>query len=168
MHTLLKDGQCIEDPWQLLIDSDSNIPERDQVIVSLDLWQNQQTCLSLKQQLGIYLTSEQSPDLIADSLDRFALVAIDFPQLTDGRGFSYARALREQYHFQGELRAVGHFVIDQLFYLQRCGFNAFAFADQAAAEQALDYLAPFSDNYQSLLNEGSPLLTRTKRQLNHL
>ena len=35
------------------------------------------------------------------------VIAIDFPQFTDGRGYSHARLLRERYRYAGELRAIG-------------------------------------------------------------
>lgn len=58
-------------------------------------------------------------------LDRIALVEVNFPAWTDGRGYSSARVLREA-GYKGELRAVGDVVIDMLGHLQRCGFDAFA------------------------------------------
>ncbi|AIT79535.1 MULTISPECIES: DUF934 domain-containing protein [Novosphingobium] len=58
-------------------------------------------------------------------LDRIALVEVNFPAWTDGRGYSSARVLREA-GFTGEIRAVGDVVIDMLSHLKRCGFDAFA------------------------------------------
>ncbi|CDO36186.1 MULTISPECIES: DUF934 domain-containing protein [Novosphingobium] len=58
-------------------------------------------------------------------LDRIALVEVNFPAWTDGRGYSSARILREA-GFTGEIRAVGDVVIDMLSHLKRCGFDAFA------------------------------------------
>ena len=58
-------------------------------------------------------------------LDRIALVEVNFPAWTDGRGYSSARVLREA-GYTGEIRAVGDIVIDMLGHLKRCGFDAFA------------------------------------------
>ncbi len=58
-------------------------------------------------------------------LDRLALVEINFPSFADGRGYSAARILREA-GYEGELRAVGDVLIDQLSHMRRCGFDAFA------------------------------------------
>ena len=58
-------------------------------------------------------------------LDRIALVEVNFPAWTDGRGYSSARVLREA-GYTGEIRAVGDVVIDMLSHLKRCGFDAFA------------------------------------------
>lgn len=58
-------------------------------------------------------------------LDRLQLVEVNFPAFGDGRGYSSARILREA-GYTGEMRAVGDIGIDQLAYLRRCGFDAFA------------------------------------------
>jgi uncharacterized protein (DUF934 family) len=58
-------------------------------------------------------------------LDRIRLVEVNFPAYTDGRGYSAARILREA-GYDGELRAVGDVLIDQLSHMRRCGFDAFA------------------------------------------
>ena len=58
-------------------------------------------------------------------LDRIKLVEVNFPAYTDGRGYSAARILREA-GYEGELRAVGDVLIDQLSHMRRCGFDAFA------------------------------------------
>ncbi|AGT07576.1 DUF934 domain-containing protein [Paracoccus aminophilus] len=50
------------------------------------------------------------------------LVAIDFPSMTDGRGFSLARRLREL-GYQGRLRAVGKLIADQYAMARRVGFD---------------------------------------------
>ena len=84
---------------------------------------------------------------------------VNFPVFTDGRGFSYARELRER-GLRGELRAGGHFIRDQLTYLQRCGFNAFQMADEAELEAALASLADFSEHYQASIDQPLPLFRR--------
>ena len=58
-------------------------------------------------------------------LARLQLIEVNFPVFGDGRGYSAARILREA-GYQGELRAVGDVLVDQLAYLRRCGFDAFA------------------------------------------
>ncbi|WP_114520516.1 DUF934 domain-containing protein [Altererythrobacter sp. ZODW24] len=67
---------------------------------------------------------EDSRDLIAH-LDRIRLVEVNFPVFGDGRGYSAARILREA-GFTGEIRAVGDVLVDQIAYMHRCGFDAFA------------------------------------------
>lgn len=72
-------------------------------------------------------------------LDRLSLVEINFPSFGDGRGYSAARILRE-HGYEGEIRAVGDVLLDQLSHMRRCGFDAFAPdvpISQAAADKAL-------------------------------
>ena len=89
-------------------------------------------------------------------LDRLARVDIAFPAFTDGRGYSAARILREA-GFAGELRAVGDVLVDQLAYMRRCGFDAFAPdapIDIADAEAAF---ARFPEVYQSAADPRTPI-----------
>lgn len=72
-------------------------------------------------------------------LDRLALVEVNFPSFGDGRGYSAARILRE-HGYEGELRAVGDVLVDQLSHMRRCGFDAFAPdvpVTRAAADKAI-------------------------------
>ena len=87
------------------------------------------------------------------------LVLVNFPTFMDGRGFSYGRELRER-GYKGELRAVGHFMRDQLTYLARCGFDAFQFEDEAELDDAIASLADFSEYYQASIDQPEPLFRR--------
>ncbi|WP_372918091.1 DUF934 domain-containing protein, partial [Sandarakinorhabdus sp.] len=48
-----------------------------------------------------------------------------FPKFRDGRGYSSARILREA-GFDGEIRAAGDVLVDQLGFMRRVGFDSFA------------------------------------------
>ena len=72
-------------------------------------------------------------------LGQIKLVEVNFPVFGDGRGYSAARILREA-GFEGEIRAVGDVLVDQLNNMRRCGFDAFepdAPFDPGAVERAL-------------------------------
>lgn len=86
-------------------------------------------------------------------------IGIFFDKFNDGRGYSLARLLREA-GFQGELRALGDVLIDQLFYLKRCGFNAFQLRDDQNQHAALEALSSFSVTYQSAADEAVPVYHR--------
>ena len=73
-------------------------------------------------------------------LEQLSLIEITFPAFGDGRGYSSARLLRE-HGFAGEIRASGDVLVDQLAYMRRCGFDAFAPEaplDPEATQEALD------------------------------
>lgn len=96
---------------------------------------------------------------LIEHLDEIPLVLVNFPTFMDGRGFSYGRELRER-GYEGELRAVGHFMRDQLTYLSRCGFNAFQMEDESELEGALDSLRDFGEYYQASIDQPQPLFRR--------
>jgi uncharacterized protein (DUF934 family) len=104
---LIKDGKLVDDPWVALAD-DAPLPPADPVIVTLDRWRAERGELGQPgRALGIRLRSDESPAEIAEDLQHFALIALEFPVFRDGRAYSYARLLRERYGYAAELRAVG-------------------------------------------------------------
>lgn len=80
-------------------------------------------------------------------LDRLALVEVNFPAYTDGRGYSAARILREA-GYTGELRAVGDVLIDQLSHMRRSGFDAFAPNTPLDEDDAKRAFATWENVYQ--------------------
>ena len=89
-------------------------------------------------------------------LDRLSLVEVNFPAYGDGRGYSAARILREA-GYDGELRAVGDVLVDQLVAMRRCGFDSFRpdkALDDAAVERALNR---YADVYQKTVDGRSPV-----------
>ncbi len=131
---LLRNGKVIQDRW-LTIAGDEDLPIDVPIIVELERFRNQRDeLLRRNAPLGIRLHSDQPPSEIAEHLDRFEVVALEFPKFTDGRAFSQARQLRDRYRYRGEVRAVGHVLRDQYMFLERCGFDAIEVADESAAE----------------------------------
>jgi len=151
MPRLIKDGTIVDSDW-LPANPDRLTPGH---ILSLDQW----LALDDKSGSAVQLEPGDGATPLLDHVDVIDLVAINFPVFTDGRGFSYGRELREQ-GFKGELRAVGAFIRDQVDYLQRCGFNAFQFAEEDQLEAAMDSLTPFSEHYQADVRQPVPLFRR--------
>ena len=142
--TLLKNGAVVEDPW--VYQAGGTVVAADApVIVSLEDWREQGDALRQRNTpLGIRLQSDQPPSLIADDLGLFGVVALEFPQFKDGRGFSYARSLRQRHKYHGEIRATGSILRDQFMFLDRCGIDALEVEDEAAAKDWLEAMAEFS------------------------
>jgi uncharacterized protein (DUF934 family) len=87
----------------------------------------------------VRLESDEDARALLPHLDRLALIEVSFPKFRDGRGYSAARILREA-GYTGELRAQGDVLVDQIPFMRRCGFDAFApeaAIDEAALERAL-------------------------------
>ncbi|APW48306.1 DUF934 domain-containing protein [Rhodoferax antarcticus] len=94
-------------------------------------------------------------------LDLTGIERIDlhFPKFTDGRAYSQAFLLRRRLGFQGELRATGDVLVDQLQLMQRSGFNAAVLrADQNLATAQRE-LARFGDFYQGDAAHLAPLFS---------
>ncbi len=160
---LIKDGRPAEDTWVTLED-EAPLPHDRDLIVSLDRWQRDREALSRRNgRLGLRLRSDQPAALIAEDLQHFAVIALEFPKFTDGRGYSTARLLRERYGFRGELRAVGDVLRDQFLFLQRCGFDAFEVAGEGAPETWEQAVSEVSVYYQPTA-DGRASATALRRQ----
>ncbi len=165
MATLIKNAKIAADSWQRLdwpaAGSLPTVPAAGDIIVPLALWQAKASeLLARSGRLGLWLDSAEDPALVADSLEAFSLIAVHFPQFTDGRGYSTARLLRERYGWKGGLRAIGDIQRDQLFYLLRCGFDAFVLNDGLDAEGALSAFKDFTEAYQTSVERPVPLFRR--------
>lgn len=89
-------------------------------------------------------------------LERLCRVDIAFPAFTDGRGYSAARILREA-GFTGELRAVGDVLVDQIAFMRRCGFDAFAPDTPIDPLEAEAAFARLPEVYQSAADTRIPI-----------
>ncbi len=132
---LVKDGAIVEDSFVRLAEDDA-IPASGGVIVDLERFQAEKARLFGREgDLGVRLEPGQAPELIRDDLPKLALIALAFPEFGDGRAYSYARLLRERYGFEGEIRAVGDILCEQLHYMARSGFDAFEVESEKAASE---------------------------------
>jgi len=109
--------------------------------------------------LGVRITPDKLPTDVPER-SRLALIAIEFPRWTEGRGFSIARQLRQREGFTGELRAVGWVLRDQLRYLERCGFNAFELQPGKPLASALEAFGELPHTYQTAVDEPLPIYRR--------
>lgn len=163
MTKLIKDKQVVDDSWLLITDktlsSASELP-KEKVIVPLQVWLALKSELSDQSIIGVWLDSDEPPSLLEDDIEGFPLIAINFPSFADGRGYSYASLLRQRYNYQGEIRAIGDVLRDQLFYMKRCGFDAFVMRENNKSEEALASLEDFADTYQSSAANPEPLFLR--------
>ena len=108
----------------------------------------------------MWLDANEGPEALAGDVQRFPLLAVNFPKFGDGRGYSIARLLRERYGFKGELRAIGDVLHDHLFFMEQCGFDAFALREDQDAQEALSVFGTFSDSYQASVLRPVPLFRR--------
>ncbi|MCW8127361.1 DUF934 domain-containing protein [Microbulbifer halophilus] len=164
---LIVDGKVVANDWRLLPQSDDDAeitadalaPGR--IILPYRVWKDLRGDLAQRRsEIGVWLNSDETAELIGDDAGDLPLIAVHFPAFADGRGFSTGRLLRERYGYTGELRAVGVFMRDQLTYLRRCGFNAFAYEGEQSLAKLLDSMRDFSESYQAAVDEKLPLFRR--------
>ena len=159
MARIIKNRQIIEDQWQTIAD-DAELPPGP-ALVSLARWNRERAALLERgEPLGVQLPNTANiADLTAD-LPHWPVVALEFPKFADGRAYSQARLLRERYGYQGEIRAVGDVLRDQLLFMARSGFDAFAVRADRSLEDALAGFGDFSESYQPAADQPLPLYRR--------
>jgi uncharacterized protein (DUF934 family) len=127
---------------------DTALPEGP-VLVSLARFQKERdSLLERNSPLGVRLASHENPELLGPDVNRLSLVVLEFPKFRDGRAFSWARMLRTRLGFKGEIRAVGDFLLDQMNYQKRVGFNAWEVADNFTLEMFQRALTEMTNVYQ--------------------
>jgi uncharacterized protein (DUF934 family) len=114
------------------------------------------TLLDQGRRVGVRLKSDEAVEALAYDLPRLSLVALEFPKFRDGRAFSSAALLRQRYGFTGEVRAVGEVLREQAFFMVRCGFDAFEFADDTGPEDLARVAGRYRHVYQTSSDRRRP------------
>ena len=126
---LWRPGGFADDSFSRLADGGA-APAEGAVIVSLKRWLAEGDALAArKAPVGVAVEAGTDAQAHLADLAERPLVALAFEKFGDGRGFSYARLLRDRYGFRGELRATGDVLIDEIPLMLRCGFDAFEATD---------------------------------------
>ncbi len=165
---IIKGRDIVDDDWSVLKLDEGQTPEAvdvpaGKIIVPLAVWLAQRESLSARAQIGIWFAPDELAHTVKDDLDKFAVIAVDFPKFSDGRGYSIAFNLRRRLGYTGELRAIGDVLRDQLFQMQRCGFDAYATREDRSIHDALKGLTVFSETYQASVDTPLPLFRRQAR-----
>ncbi|MBC8749663.1 uncharacterized protein (DUF934 family) [Paraburkholderia sp. WC7.3g] len=172
MASIIKNRAIVNDDWSVVRPAEdgalpavSELPA-GKVIVPLALWQAERDALVAARQaadIGVWLAPDNEPADIVSDFDKLALIAVDFPVFRDGRGYSIGRLLRERYGYTGELRAIGDVLRDQITFMFRCGFDAYALRADKDINDALKAFDDFSVQYQGAVDT-SPLFRRRATQ----
>ncbi|MPS27676.1 DUF934 domain-containing protein [Pigmentiphaga sp.] len=153
--TLIRHRDLEVDTWKRFEPTETRpLPADDEDwLVPLAVWQSARAELrGRRRPVGVLLGPADDPAELAEDgrVDPagVALIAVDFPIYTDGRGYSIAYLLRTRLGWQGELRAVGDVMIDTIHYQARSGFDSFAVKHGHDPEQALRAFGTFTAAYQ--------------------
>ena len=161
-----KDGKPHFAPnqWQILSwdQDEGGIPDLEhgpsKVLVPFAWWvkhHKEQDILARAQagQIGVWFAADDDilkhADLLEEGKTLWPLVAAHFPIFRDGRSFSTAALLRERYSWDGEIRAIGDVLIDQLLQGARVGFDSFALRSDQDKDVALKQFDLFSVTTQN-------------------
>jgi len=104
-------------------------------------------------QIGVWFATDDDilkhTDVIEAGKKVWPLVAAHFPIFRDGRSFSTAALLRNRFSWEGEIRAIGDVLIDQLLQGARVGFDSFALRPDQKLDVALKQFDLYSVTTQN-------------------
>ncbi len=144
---LLINRKVVEDNWTLV--NEETLQQAGDIIVPLALYTEHEAELSAREgQVAVQVNGDDDLNLVLTQLDKFPLIAVDFPAFRDGRGFSIARHLVRA-GYEGQIRATGDIGQDRFAYLERCGFTAIQIADEIFRPEMLESFDDMSNYYQS-------------------
>ena len=147
MRHILRRREVVEDDWRHL--GEDGAESRNLIIPFAEFRIHIERWRAFEGRLGVRLSPADAVEDLAEDVHRLSLVAAEFPSPGEGRGYSQGRLLRSRLQFDGELRAVGAGVKqDLLFILSRCGFDSFELAPGQKFDDALKALDRYTVAYQ--------------------
>lgn len=150
--------QVEDDAWSLVRGVDDALPDGP-LILPLALWLMRRIEHHPARD-GVWIGPDDEVESLKPWLKLIPLIAVDFPNFRDGRGYSQAYLLRTRLGWMGELRAIGDVLRDQLSHMRQCGFDSFAVREDKCALDALKGLAGMSVLYGRSVIEPRPLFRR--------
>lgn len=159
MH-LVKNKKLVENTIVHVEDNEA-VADDAEATFSLERWERERELLESRTGItGIRIPNDVNVrELSSDVLD-VDILALNFPSFADGRAYSQARMLRQELGYEGELRATGDVLRDQVFFLDRCGFDALELRPDRDPKAALEAFNDFSIRYQPAVDEPLPLFRR--------
>lgn len=168
MPKLIKlDGETAvwaEDEFVFVPDEEP-VPAQGDVIVSMArLLGEGDALLSAGRRVGVRLQPHERIEDLAYDLPRLAIVELAFAKFRDGRPYSNVSILRGRLEYRGEVRAIGDVLRDQLNFMKRCGFDAFAVRADKNIDDAIKGFTEFTVTYQASVDEPLPLFRRARTE----
>jgi uncharacterized protein (DUF934 family) len=132
-------ASIVFDDWQLVRDNSIPLSSDQPLLLPLALWRQQRKAHSVQEvkACAVWLVPDDEFQTEIEVLLALPLIAVAFSDVWDGREYAIAQLLRRRYGYQGELRAIGEVQRDQLFHLQRCGFDSFHLQEESQLMLAL-------------------------------
>ncbi|MFD1695391.1 DUF934 domain-containing protein [Roseibium aestuarii] len=125
MTKIFANGGFRDEDWTR-IGLEDELPETGNLLVPLSRYlEAPERFAGNTRAFGVVIAPGEDVELLGGHLDAIPLIAVDFPAFSDGRGFSAARVLREHLGYEGDIRALGKYILDQVPMLRRCGVTSF-------------------------------------------
>jgi uncharacterized protein (DUF934 family) len=144
---LVKANRVVTDRYRRLLD-DQPLPDGPVLLTAERFLADAAELIVRPGPVGVLWPNSRKVSELVPYLDRLTLIALVFPKFQDGRAYSQARQLREQYGFRGELRATGDVLRDQRLFLLRAGFDAFEVKKDADVKSFVEHNVRYSVFYQ--------------------
>jgi len=119
-------------------------------LVSVEQWIENADELS-KLGVGVILKPSDDVKLLQDTLNDIALIALDFNNFDDGRGYSQAYLISKRWQYGGEIIGINAH-LDQLQFMLRSGVTSYKLLESYDGFDELDYSNGFSICYQAAAN----------------
>ena len=119
-------------------------------LVTVEQWIENVDELS-KLGVGVIVNPSDDVKLLKNSLNDIALIALDFNNFDDGRGYSQAYLLSKRWQYAGEIVGINAH-LDQLQFMLRSGVTSYKLLESYGGFDELDYSNGFSICYQAAAN----------------
>jgi len=119
-------------------------------LVSVEQWIENVDELS-KLGVGVIVKPSDDVKLLKDTLNNVTLIALDFNNFDDGRGYSQAYLLSKRWKYAGEIIGINAH-LDQLQFMLRSGVTSYKLLEGYEDYDELDYSNGFSICYQAAAN----------------
>ena len=168
MWKLELDGS-VSDYRAVLVSTWAAVHDEADAVLALPVWREAFASDRSPMPPRVWLAPEEEPLLSPEECALLEEIILPIAKFTDGRAFSQATRLRRR-GWHGQLTAFGSFLLDQLDYLRRCGFDGFvpdpARYDRATLERdGTRLLTVFPEPYQASAAVPEPLFRRRARGL---
>jgi uncharacterized protein (DUF934 family) len=159
MQKLINQTSEIKNSWNLISDKAADFSQPN-IMIPASYWLANQSHFSGRSDVAIWFAGNDNVAEFEGKLDQFPVIGVNFPAFADGRGYSIAHLIIERQNYIGELRAIGDVLIDQLFFMKRCGFSTYLLKEGLEPNVAIGYFETFSEPYQLAVDIKDPIFRR--------
>ena len=122
---VLKKGKIYKNEYFIIDDIELIYkPNIEKPLFDSNIWKEYKELVKNKKAIGINISSDQEIEFLRNDINYFNLIQFEFLSFKDGRPFTLAKKLRQEFHYAKEIRASGNILPDQYIFLKRSGFDS--------------------------------------------